>query len=453
MENTSKYNLTPEIKRNEDVHQFILEETSHFPPKHTISFRARAVADENSCECLYCGTIVSRPEKDFCSKKCHGAYRKENPEEEALEEALEKVPNLSLYNPDDFPNGTAEPDDPKQFINVWNRIKSLDDSFLAENVTNFNPRHSGNIKNAILCYLARIVTWNKEVTDYFDQAIRCFQYPLKNKTENLEWFTMLYGDHYAKVKLGKKSERVSGENNPGYNHGGTLSPFSEKFVGGDVKQETIEKAHQSREENNGYSVRLSYWTERYGEEKGKELFYDRQNTFSLEKVQERYGEEEGYRIWKERQDNWQETMNNLPEEKRIEIDAKKGFWHYYNPKTDEMNPDSEINEQDTILYVFEYQPREYDETFIKVGVTSKYLSQRFPLKCIKDKLIIHHSDRFTNFQIERDVKKHIVNNDLFITMESEEHRFDGWTECVSADYKEEILGVANEAIRRNTEKV
>ena len=449
VDSISNYNITPAIKKDKEVHQFVLDETSHFPDDRKLSFRVRAVVDEKSCECLYCGNIVKYYEKKFCCSKCYNNYKKENPHQDTLDEILVRVPNLSSISESDIPNGTAEADDPEQFVSVWNQIKKFDDQFLHDH--GLTGVSSQNIKNAILCYLVRIVTWNKEVTDYYDQVIKCINHP--HKTENLEWYSLQYGEEKAREKMNIKSQRVQGENNPGYDHGGKFSPFSDKFVGGDVKQQTIDKAAATREASNGYTVRLSYWTERYGEEEGKRLFYERQNTFSLEKVKEKHGEEEGYRVWKERQDKWQNKIDALPEEEKIRINAKKGFWRYYQPTTDMMDAHSEFNKMDTIFYMIEYQPRDYDEIFIKIGVTSKYLTDRYPSKCIKKVLMKHHSDRFTNLQIERYVKSYIFENDLSILIESEDKKFDGWSECVGADQKDNIIEVANEAFREYKQEV
>lgn len=446
----NKYNLSPKLKKEKDVLQFIMDETTHFPKNRSLPFRAKAVAMENSCECKYCYSIVKEWGNQFCSHKCYTSYKKENPTYESLDEILARVPSLILYKPDDFPTGTATPDDEDQFVSAWNKIKGLDVSFL-ESIGACTD-YPNNTKNHMLAYLSRVATWNKSsIRDYFSHVIECVEHP--EKTENLDWFTLLYGEEYAKEKLKKKSERVSGDKNPGYQHDGRLSPFSEKFVGGDIRTETFKKAMDSREESNGNTTRLSYWTERYGEEEGKRLYYDRQNTFSKEKLIASYGEEEGLRRWNERQEKWQSTLKNLPEEEKIRINAKKGFWRYSRPTTDDMNPDDPFNKMETKLYVIVYQPRGYEKSFIKVGVTSKYLTDRFPAMTIKEEILIHKADRFTNYQIESDIKKFIFNNDMSILIESEDKKFDGWTECVDHQNKDRIMSIVYEAIRTNQQEI
>lgn len=448
VETTNKYNMSRQLKKDDDLIDFIMSETCHFPESHNLSFRAKAVAYEEPCECKECGSIVKTWGKSFCSHECYSVHKKKNPKPETLDEILVRVPNLMCFNPDDFPEGTATPDDEEQFVSVWNKIRGLDNEFLDS--IGACTEHPSNSKNHMLTYLCRIVTKNKEVTDYFPHVIECVKFP--NKTENLEWFTLLFGREYAEEKLNKKASRVLGDKNPAYQHGGKFSPFSDKFIGDAKKEEVIEKAKKSREDSNGYTTRLSYWTERYGEEEGKRLFYDRQNTFSKEKLIERYGEEEGIRRWKERQDKWMASLDALPENEKILINAKRGFWRYKR-EDEELDPNDPKNQVETKLYVIEYQPRGYDKSFIKVGVTSKYLTDRFPLMTIKEEIFIHHSNRFTNYKIERDVKKFIFEKGLSILIESEEEKFDGWTECVEIKNKDILMEVVNESIRKRQQEI
>lgn len=64
------------------------------------------------------------------------------------------------------------------------------------------------------------------------------------------------------IKSQKLCDAVKGENNPGYQHGGKLSPFSKNFVNyqGDEKiQETIEKANITKRENANVPTTLEYF--------------------------------------------------------------------------------------------------------------------------------------------------------------------------------------------------
>jgi predicted transcriptional regulator len=46
--------------------------------------------------------------------------------------------------------------------------------------------------------------------------------------------------------LKNQSERFSGENNPGFDHCGKLSPFSDNFIGKTKKEDAIKKSRESR---------------------------------------------------------------------------------------------------------------------------------------------------------------------------------------------------------------
>jgi hypothetical protein len=111
----------------------------------------------------------------------------------------------------------------------------------------------------------------------------------------------------------KLSELTSGENNPWYNHGGTISPFSKnnkKFIGlsEEEKQQKVNEAvdayiKTTPKENRPMNV--EYWIKRgMTEEEAKAQVSKRQTTFSLEKCIERYGEEAGKARWQERQEKW-----------------------------------------------------------------------------------------------------------------------------------------------------
>jgi len=131
----------------------------------------------------------------------------------------------------------------------------------------------------------------------------------------------------------KKSDLMSGEKNPGYNHQGRLSPFSTKFVGySDMdesqSQEEIqnlkERVQQTMIENNSHITKLDYFTSRgYTEDEARDLLSQRQSTFSLEKCVEKYGREKGVQIWRERQEKWLATLDAKTEEEKQEINKKK----------------------------------------------------------------------------------------------------------------------------------
>ncbi len=119
---------------------------------------------------------------------------------------------------------------------------------------------------------------------------------------------LTYGPVLGTKKWKEKSERVQGENNPGYQHGGKFSPFSENFVGyqnGNVDydiEDVINKASKTKEENpERQPTRIEYWlAQGYDQYEAEKRLSEYQRKFSLDICIERYGEEEGYRIWKDR---------------------------------------------------------------------------------------------------------------------------------------------------------
>lgn len=110
-------------------------------------------------------------------------------------------------------------------------------------------------------------------------------------------------------------DKIAGENNPGYQHGGRLSAYSDKFVGyvgkskeeiEKEKQDVIAKANQTREDNpERQPTRIEYYLAKgMTEAEAKVALSKRQSTFSLEKCIEKYGEETGNKIWSARQIAW-----------------------------------------------------------------------------------------------------------------------------------------------------
>lgn len=329
----------------------------------------------------------------------------------------------------------------EMFIDTWIKFDSMNLSQIGELLKSHKTNNSTRQK--IRKILIRIAHFNKDCDDYYNQTIICLNH--ERKTENIEYFTLVYGSEYAQIKMKKKSDRVKGDKNPAYQHGGRFSPFSEKFVKGDIRRQTVDKAHKTINKNNSYRTRLSYWVERYGEEEGRRLYRERQSTFTLEKLCKKHGEVEGKRIFEERQERWLESFFDKSEEELKLIRAKQGFWRYTDPKTDEMLND-EFNEKETVLYVIEYQPSNKGKVYIKFGVTARGVYKRFPVDTIKNVLIEHISDRFTNFHIERDIKKYLFSNNMNIILENESEFFDGWTECVNFENKDALIDLIRNTI-------
>lgn len=132
---------------------------------------------------------------------------------------------------------------------------------------------------------------------------------------------------FSEKHLEEKRESWSGEKNPGFNHGGKLSPWSynnqskSKEEIDACKAKTIESIAKSEKLN----TKLEYWLKitNGDEELAKELLSERQSTFSKEKCIEKYGEELGIAKWKERQEKWQNSLDSKSDEEKAEINRKK----------------------------------------------------------------------------------------------------------------------------------
>lgn len=136
-----------------------------------------------------------------------------------------------------------------------------------------------------------------------------------------------YRTTYGDIKCKNLCDNMSGPNNPGYQHGGKLSPFSKKFVkfiSGDYIKELQKKAVHSMNTNNTNQMRLSYYTSQgYTEEEAQLSLSKRQRTFSLDICIEKHGVEEGTRVWSARQEKWLKTLDSKTDEEKAAINKKK----------------------------------------------------------------------------------------------------------------------------------
>jgi len=122
--------------------------------------------------------------------------------------------------------------------------------------------------------------------------------------EYINKFECEKSDIYTVEYLNGISERLKGENNVFFNHGGKYSPFSEKNIklNEEQRKAVIKKAVKNRTNTSS----LQYWLNKCDgdEEKARECLRERQSTFSLEKCIKKYGEEEGIKRFNERQEKW-----------------------------------------------------------------------------------------------------------------------------------------------------
>lgn len=151
----------------------------------------------------------------------------------------------------------------------------------------------------------------------------------------VEQYNTKYNDNVDKFSQYWKTENKKhgfkpGKDNPAYQHGGRLSPFSDKFIHKDRvnAEEVKKKAKQTlREHPENNSTRIEYWLKRTNGdyEEAERLLSERQTTFSRENCILKYGLEEGIKRWEERQVRWQDTLNSKPEEEKCEILRKKSL--------------------------------------------------------------------------------------------------------------------------------
>lgn len=141
--------------------------------------------------------------------------------------------------------------------------------------------------------------------------------------EKIENYKLIYGPIKSKEIL----DRVKGENNPGYNHGGKLSPFSKnnKNITEEQRLENFKTTIKTRTENGNNTTSLKYYLKKTeGDEiEAKELLSKRQTTFSLGKCIEKHGQELGLLKWQERQEKWIANIESKSNEEKLRINRLK----------------------------------------------------------------------------------------------------------------------------------
>lgn len=175
---------------------------------------------------------------------------------------------------------------------------------------------------------------------------------------------------YGPVHSQKAMDSMKGNKNPWHNHGGKLSPFSEKFVkyNGLPENEMLDRITNTKKKsvdtkniNNNDNTKIEYYTSRgMTIEEANIALSDRQRTFSLEICINKYGENEGREIWSERQLNWQNTLSSKSPQDIESINrsksAKINFKSLWNKDlTDPGN-----------FYIIQISENKY-----KIGITSK----------------------------------------------------------------------------------
>ena len=151
--------------------------------------------------------------------------------------------------------------------------------------------------------------------------------------EYKQQFSVLTSDIFHSSYTQDKRERVSGSNNPGYQHGGSMSTFSinnarynglsdeEKLQCIDAQ---IKKANNTKKQNNSYNTTLEFYIKKgYTPEEAGKMLSKRQRTFALDICIGKYGYDEGVKRWQERQTKWLDALSKLNDEEKIRIEKLK----------------------------------------------------------------------------------------------------------------------------------
>ena len=124
-----------------------------------------------------------------------------------------------------------------------------------------------------------------------------------------------YRMKYGHVKCKNLRDSLLGIKNPGYRHGGKLSPFSKKFVNykdDETVTKLTQKSVETRFANNNNHTSVSYFTSRgYSEEESLQMISKRQTTFSLQICIDKYGVEVGTKRWVDRQEKWLSNFKKM----------------------------------------------------------------------------------------------------------------------------------------------
>lgn len=381
LEQSNKYNITNHslIKKHKEE---IITATNTFPEKISLSKRIKAISKSDLCICQNCGKVHGDTDSaGYCNQKCYLEYKAKNSitdlkyKEKLISKSKQKYADLILN---------------------YDYIVCKECGFHGAELTTHIQTH----------------------------GLSPEQYKQKHNTES--------------VKCQKLIDSVSGKNNPGYQHGGKFSPFSDKFIHADKTdtQKIKEKAAKNRADNEGNTTNIEYWLKKTNGDKvqAKKLLKTRQTTFTLEKCIEKYGEEKGFDRWIMRQEKWLNTLSQKSPDELEQINKKKSnSMSYSNLWTNKS------------IFNGKFYLLDLGNDFYKFGITSKTITERYSRS--KNYKIIYEMDSSINncFQIEQLVKQRLYKD--FIINKSEAIPGFGWTETIKIDninpVKESIINLFN----------
>lgn len=257
-----------------------------------------------------------------------------------------------------------------------------------------------------------------------------------------------YRSTHGDIKCVTLRNKLKGVNNPAFNHGGRLSPFSKKFVNY-TSDEDIEKikaaAVQTKIDNNTNPLTLIYYTSKgYSESEAQELLIYRQSTFSLEKCISKYGAEVGLKRWSDRQEKWLNTLNTKTPEEIAGINRKKSTKINYKTLWN-LSTDSE-----GWFYIIKISESSY-----KIGITSKQnlgSGGRYGKNLNGYDIILHRQMDSINhaFMVEQIIKLKFtdtIKKDIY----GNKGQF-GWTEVLNINNLDSLLTEFNLYLNEETAK-
>jgi hypothetical protein len=127
----------------------------------------------------------------------------------------------------------------------------------------------------------------------------------------------------AKVIPLKKQEVMRGNKNPGYKHGGRLSPWSNKSLV--HSEEQIEQSKKKAKQNYTSIRTLQYWLNKGFSEADAKIELGKHQSRNLEFFIKKYGEVIGKEKWNNKVNSWQNTMLEKPDSEKIEINLKRAY--------------------------------------------------------------------------------------------------------------------------------
>jgi len=231
------------------------------------------------------------------------------------------------------------------------------------------------------------------------------------------------------IKSQKLCDKMKGNKNPAYKHGGKYSPYSDNFIYADKinKEELYTKNSISQKNNGNNQLTLKYWLKitNNDENLAKLLLSKRQSTFSLEKCISKHGRELGVQIWQERQENWQNSLKNKSIKEIEDINKRKS--NYMGFRTLWNIP----NDNECKFYILDIGNNK-----LKIGITTNSLYKRYKTKDFN--ILLEYKSTVSHcFQIEQILKRKFYNN--IISPEEQISEF-GWTETFkNANYHKLLL--------------